>query len=210
VTLAEHVPGASVVVRSDPLLQSPDEEPAQPVHVPEGSQSFCPLWHSLFKAEEQYKTEIVASCKKQEWGTEMLVQVKFSAASGIPADQPGIHPVILAEHCAPSGVMQTPDEEPAQPVQFPEAAGETEQSTYPAAQELFSSLAEHWLSSLRLQSPNESPRQTVQFPGRGAGGGHSVPEDGGQELFSGAMHRFSSVLTKDAGFSFVYLSQNGW
>ena len=55
VTLAEHVPGASVPVRSDPLLQSPDEEPAQPVHVPE--QSSCPLWHSLFKAEAQYTSE---------------------------------------------------------------------------------------------------------------------------------------------------------
>ena len=103
--------------------------------------------------------------------------------------------------------MQTPDEEPAQPVQYPEAVGE--QSTYPAAQELFSSLAEHWLSSLRLQSPNESPEQTVQFPGRSAGGGHSVPEERGQELFSGAIHRFSRVLTKDAGCSFVALSNSG-
>ena len=134
-----------------------------------------------------------------------MVQFKLS---GLPADQLGGHPVILAEHCAPSGVMQSPDEEPAQPVHVPEAAGE--QSTYPAAQELFSSLAEHWLSSLRLQSPNESPEQTVQFPGRGAGGGHSVPEERGQELFSGAIHRFSRVLTKDAGCCFIKLSQTGW
>ena len=123
-----------------------------------------------------------------------MVQCKLS---GLPADQLGGHPVILAEHCALSGVMQTPDEEPAQPVQFP-----GEQSTYPAAQELFSSLAEHWLSSLRLQSPNESPEQTVQFPGRGAGGGHSVPEERGQELFSGAMHRFTCVMVKEGLFSY--------
>ena len=58
VTLAEHVPGASVWVRSDPLLQSPDEKPAQPVHVPGGfEQSICPFLHSLFKAEVQYTSE---------------------------------------------------------------------------------------------------------------------------------------------------------
>ena len=60
-----------------------------------------------------------------------MVQFKLS---GLPADQLGGHPVILAEHCAPSGVMQSPDDKPAQPVHVP---GGFEQSFCPLWHSLF-------------------------------------------------------------------------